>query len=329
MNKTEQPRKALGRGLSSLLPSKQSPSQQPIGATAAIVDSPDGTGGYLCVKIDLIDPNPTQPRTIFEPEKLDELAASILGAGGRTRTYGETFCVIGENGSGKSTLLQIIAGILQPTSGKAAVHGRVSALLELGSGFNPEFTGRENVYLNAAILGFRPRADRPPATRRSRPSPRSATSSTSPSKPTRAAWSCASRSPSPSTSTPKSCSSTKPSPSATSTSASAACAKCMSCAREGRHHPVRLPRHRRRQGHRRPHLWLDKGRIRISANRPRRRQYLAAMVGEGLRLPRTQDPPSTPRRRARRPRRSSAPFPTSTTATATAAPGPRHRRPRR
>lgn len=67
---------------------------------------------------------------------------------------GETFCVIGENGSGKSTLLQIIAGILQPSSGKAGVEGRVSALLELGSGFNPEFSGKENVYLNAAILGL-------------------------------------------------------------------------------------------------------------------------------------------------------------------------------
>ncbi len=67
---------------------------------------------------------------------------------------GETFCIIGENGSGKSTLLQLVAGILQPTSGQVRVHGRVSALLELGSGFNPEFTGRENVYLNAAILGF-------------------------------------------------------------------------------------------------------------------------------------------------------------------------------
>lgn len=67
---------------------------------------------------------------------------------------GETFCVIGENGSGKSTLLQIIAGILAPTSGSAAVHGRVAALLELGSGFNPEFSGRDNVYLNGAILGF-------------------------------------------------------------------------------------------------------------------------------------------------------------------------------
>jgi ABC-type polysaccharide/polyol phosphate transport system ATPase subunit len=67
---------------------------------------------------------------------------------------GETFCVVGENGSGKSTLLQICAGIMTPTSGTAAAHGRVAALLELGSGFNPEFSGRDNVYLNGAILGL-------------------------------------------------------------------------------------------------------------------------------------------------------------------------------
>jgi lipopolysaccharide transport system ATP-binding protein len=67
---------------------------------------------------------------------------------------GETFCVIGENGSGKSTLLQLVAGILQPTTGAVAVNGRVSALLELGAGFNPEFSGRDNVYLNGSILGF-------------------------------------------------------------------------------------------------------------------------------------------------------------------------------
>ncbi|HLH31991.1 MAG TPA: ABC transporter ATP-binding protein, partial [Terriglobia bacterium] len=67
---------------------------------------------------------------------------------------GETFCIVGENGCGKSTLLQICAGILQPTSGTALVNGRVAALLELGSGFNPEFSGRDNVYLNGAILGL-------------------------------------------------------------------------------------------------------------------------------------------------------------------------------
>ncbi len=67
---------------------------------------------------------------------------------------GQTVGIIGRNGSGKSTLLQMICGTLNPTSGSVTTHGRVAALLELGSGFNPEFTGRENVYLNASVLGL-------------------------------------------------------------------------------------------------------------------------------------------------------------------------------
>lgn len=68
---------------------------------------------------------------------------------------GETLGIVGRNGAGKSTLLQLLAGTLKPSEGAAAVYGRVAALLELGSGFNPEFTGRQNVYLNASILGLR------------------------------------------------------------------------------------------------------------------------------------------------------------------------------
>jgi ABC-type polysaccharide/polyol phosphate transport system ATPase subunit len=77
---------------------------------------------------------------------LDEVSFSIK--------RGESVGIIGKNGSGKSTLLQILCGVLQPSAGNVSVNGRISALLELGAGFNPEFTGRENVYLSATIMGL-------------------------------------------------------------------------------------------------------------------------------------------------------------------------------
>lgn len=67
---------------------------------------------------------------------------------------GETLSLVGPNGCGKSTLLQIVCGILQPTTGRVVTRGRIAALLELGAGFNPEFSGRENVYLNGEIIGL-------------------------------------------------------------------------------------------------------------------------------------------------------------------------------
>ncbi|MHB0888560.1 ABC transporter ATP-binding protein [Acidithiobacillus sp.] len=74
-----------------------------------------------------------------------------------TVEQGEALGLLGHNGSGKSTLLQIIAGILQPTSGRVVTDGRVAPLIQLGVGFNPELTGMENIFLNASLYGFRNR----------------------------------------------------------------------------------------------------------------------------------------------------------------------------
>ena len=116
---------------------------------------------------------------------------------------GETFCIIGENGSGKTTMLKIIGGIVRPTGGSVKVSGRVNALLELGSGFNDEFTGRENVFLTAPSWASRPERSKRNSTTSSH-SPRSATSLSSRSRPIRAAWSSGWPSPSPCSSTPRS-----------------------------------------------------------------------------------------------------------------------------
>ena len=114
---------------------------------------------------------------------------------------GETLGLVGPNGCGKSTLLQIICGIIQPTTGRVVTHGRIAALLELGAGFNPEFTGRENVFLSCEIMGLS-RAEVTRLFRRSKRSPKSASSSTGPSKSIRAACTCGWPSLPPSTSIP-------------------------------------------------------------------------------------------------------------------------------
>ncbi|MFP4082993.1 MAG: ABC transporter ATP-binding protein [Candidatus Aminicenantes bacterium] len=89
----------------------------------------------------------------FKAMKPDELVTALDDVSFKVEE-GTTFGIIGENGSGKSTLLKIVAGIAKPTSGQVSVRGKVSALIELGAGFHPEITGRENVYINGIMLGL-------------------------------------------------------------------------------------------------------------------------------------------------------------------------------
>ncbi len=92
-------------------------------------------------------------RTLFSDLKQDEKFAALKGVSFQVEE-GKTLSIIGENGSGKSTLLKILAGISKPTAGEITTKGRISALIELGAGFHPEISGRENIFINGIILGL-------------------------------------------------------------------------------------------------------------------------------------------------------------------------------
>ena len=127
-------------------------------------------GGQLHLKLVLVQNVSKLYRLYRRPS--DRLVELLPGAGARHSDFwalkdigfevekGEVLGLVGPNGCGKSTLLQIVSGILQPTTGRVVTRGRIAALLELGAGFNPEFSGRENVYLNGEIMGLSRARDR-------------------------------------------------------------------------------------------------------------------------------------------------------------------------
>jgi len=92
-------------------------------------------------------------KTLFSDLQSDEVFAALKGVSFEVKK-GKTVSIIGENGSGKSTLLKILAGISKPSKGEVLTEGRISALIELGAGFHPEISGRENIFINGSILGL-------------------------------------------------------------------------------------------------------------------------------------------------------------------------------
>ena len=103
------------------------------------LNRPTGLKGWIVSAL-------TRKRNIQEFHALSDVSFSV--------EKGEVIGIIGRNGAGKSTLLKVISGIFKPTVGKVVLHGNIAPMLELGSGFDPELTGEENIFLNGAILGF-------------------------------------------------------------------------------------------------------------------------------------------------------------------------------